>query len=197
MTDDTHGTLNQLLDALDVAGDDDKVSVQDILDEIGERSIMPVVLAVSILLVSPLSGIPGLPTLSAIILLLLIGQALAGRRHLWLPSLLASRRIDRVRLQKAIHWLRRPATWFDRHSHPRLRFLAHNPMRQVALLVCMAIPMSWPFLELLPFVTSFGAGAVALLSFGLLTRDGYFLIAGYVVASGIGVALMRVVQAAT
>lgn len=77
MTDDTHRTLDHLLDALDDAGTCEDVSVQDILDEIGERSIMPVVLVVSILLVSPLSGIPGLPTLSAVILLLVIGQALA------------------------------------------------------------------------------------------------------------------------
>lgn len=197
MTGDDERPLTQLLDALDAAGDGESVSVQNMLDEIGERSIMPVVLAISILLVSPLSGIPGMPTVSAVILLLLIGQAVLGRKHLWLPSFLALRRMDRARLQKSTGWLRRPAAWFDRHSHPRLRFLAHHPMRLIALLVCMAIPMSWPFLELLPFVTSFGAGAVALLSFGLLTRDGYFLIAGYVVTGGIVLTALRVFQAAT
>ncbi|APX13043.1 exopolysaccharide biosynthesis protein [Tateyamaria omphalii] len=197
MTLDDERTLNNLLDALNEAGEGDDVSVQDILDEIGERSIMPVVLAVSILLVSPLSGIPGMPTLSAIILLLLVGQALVGRKHLWLPGVLSRRRLARSKLHRATSWLRRPATWFDRHSHPRLRFLALNPLRQVTLLMCMAIPLTWPFLELLPFVTSFGAGAVALLSFGLLTRDGYFLIAGYVVTFGIAGVVLTVVQAAT
>ncbi|MEM8655283.1 MAG: exopolysaccharide biosynthesis protein [Pseudomonadota bacterium] len=197
MTLDDARTLNHLLDALDAAGEGEKVSVQNILDEIGDRSIMPVVLAVSILLVSPLSGIPGMPTLSAIVLMLLIGQALAGRRHLWLPSFLSQRRVSRAKLHKATGWLRSPASWFDRHSHPRLRVLALNPLRQVALLFCLLIPITWPFFELIPFFTSFGAGAVALLAFGLLTRDGYFLIAGYAVACGIGVALISLVQAAT
>ncbi|MBY5933481.1 exopolysaccharide biosynthesis protein [Tateyamaria omphalii] len=197
MTLDDERTLNHLLDALNEAGDGHDVSVQDILDEIGERSIMPVVLAVSILLVSPLSGIPGMPTLSAIVLILLIGQALAGRKHLWLPGFLSRRRLARARLQVATSWLRRPATWFDTHSHPRLRPLARNPLRKVALLLCMAIPLTWPFLELLPFMTSFGAGAVALLAFGLVTRDGYFLLAGYAVTFGILYAGIFLVQAAT
>lgn len=197
MTDEDDRPLTHLLDALDAAGEGDEVSVQNILDAIGERSIMPVVLAISILLVSPLSGVPGIPTLSALILVLLIGQVFARRRHLWLPPFLRNRRLSRARLNKATGWLRRPAAWFDRHSHPRLRFLALNPMRQLALLLCLAIPLSWPFLELLPFFTSFGAGVVALLSFGLLTHDGYFLIAGYVVSAGIVVAFLLMLQAAT
>ena len=138
-----------------------------------------------------------MPTLSATILLLLVGQALVGRKHLWLPGFLSRRRLARTKLHTATSWLRRPATWFDRHSHPRLRFLARNPVRQLTLLMCMAIPLSWPFLELLPFFTSFGAGAVALLAFGLLTRDGYFLIAGYVVSLGILYVGVSLFQAAT
>ncbi|MEL6466395.1 MAG: exopolysaccharide biosynthesis protein [Pseudomonadota bacterium] len=197
MTPDDERTLDHLLDALDEAGEGEEVSVQNILDEIGDRSIMPIVLAVSILLVSPLSGIPGFPTLSALILLTLIGQALAGRRHPWLPPLLRHRCVSRGRLHAATRWLRRPAAWFDRHSHPRLRVLARNPLRQVALVLCFVIPLSWPFLELLPFFTSFGAGAVALLAFGLLTRDGYFLIAGYAVTAGIVGMVLWVLQAAT
>ncbi|WP_299047850.1 exopolysaccharide biosynthesis protein [uncultured Tateyamaria sp.] len=197
MTGDDARTLNHLLDALDTAGEGEQVSVQDILDEVGERSIMPVVLAVSILLVSPLSGVPGVPTLSAMVLLLLVGQAVAGRRHLWLPGILGRRCIPRSRLHMATGWLRRPATWFDTHSHPRLRVLAQNPLRRIALAFCLVLPLTWPFLEFLPFFTSFGAGAVALIAFGLLTRDGYFLIAGYGVATSILVSAAFLVQAAT
>lgn len=197
MTLDDERTLNHLLDALDAAGEGDTVSVQNILDEIGERSIMPVVLAVSILLVSPLSGIPGMPTVSAIVLCLLIGQAVAGRRHLWLPGFLGRRCLARSRLHVATGWLRRPAEWFDTHSHPRLRVLAKNPFRRVALVLCMLLPLTWPFLEFLPFFTSFGAGAVALIAFGLLTRDGYFLIAGYAVSVAILAGAVVLVQAAT
>ncbi|MEL6451573.1 MAG: exopolysaccharide biosynthesis protein [Pseudomonadota bacterium] len=197
MTNRDHLTLTHLLDDLEEAATGQAVSVQDVLDQIGDRSIMPVVLAIALLLVSPLSGIPGLPTLSCIIILLVMAQALAGRRHLWLPTVLRNRKVKADRLQRAVDWMRKPAAFIDRHSHPRLRILTFGPLRWVTMLACTLVPLVWPFLELLPFVTSFGAGAVALMSFGLLTRDGLYILLGYgVVGAMAGVALW-LIQAGT
>ncbi len=156
---------------------------------------MPIVLAIALVLVSPLSGIPGLPTISAIIILLVVGQALARRRHLWLPAFLRDRRLRSDRMIKSIAHMRRPAHWIDRHSHPRLRILTSGPLRLVTLLACTVVPMIWPFLELLPFVTSIGAGAVALMSFGLLTRDGLYVLWGYVVVGAMVAAILWLLQA--
>ncbi|MEL7088608.1 MAG: exopolysaccharide biosynthesis protein [Pseudomonadota bacterium] len=189
--------LTLLLDRLEAAGSGDSVTVQDILDAAGDRSIMPVVLAIALVLVSPLSGIPGLPTLSAIVILLVMGQALFRRRHLWLPGVLRNRRIGRDRYVQAIQWMRRPAAWIDRHSQPRLRILTVGPLRWLTLLVCMCVPMVWPFLELLPFVTSFGAGALALMTFGLFTRDGLYVLAGYIVVGGMAGTALWLLQAGT
>lgn len=190
-------TLGDLLDALDAAGDGRVVTVQDILDEIGERSIMPVVLAISILLVSPLSGIPGVPTVSSLIILLIVSQAVVGRTHLWLPGMLRQRKLRTTRLHRATEWLRRPAAWVDGHSYPRLHLLSTTPFRMLSLLLCMVVPLVWPFLELLPMVTSIGAAAVAFLSFGLLTRDGIYVLAGYTTVAGMALTILWLVQAAT
>mmetsp|Transcript_24080 Transcript_24080/g.44529 ORF Transcript_24080/g.44529 Transcript_24080/m.44529 type:complete len:198 (-) Transcript_24080:7539-8132(-) len=195
MTPPDRGTLTALLDVLEGAATGDRVSVQDILDKVGDRSIMPIVLVIALILVSPLSGIPGLPTLSAIMILLVMGQALARRRHLWLPPLLRNRRVRSERLIRSIARLRSPALWVDRHSHPRLRVLTAGPLRLLTLVACTLVPMIWPFLELLPFVTSIGAGAVALMSFGLLTRDGLYVLWGYVVIGGMVVAILWLLQA--
>ncbi|WP_420012298.1 exopolysaccharide biosynthesis protein [Tateyamaria sp.] len=195
MTPPDRGTLTALLDRLEGAATGDEVSVQDILNKIGDRSIMPIVLAIALVLVSPLSGIPGLPTISAIIILLVVGQALARRRHLWLPAFLRDRRLRSDRMIKSIAHMRRPAHWIDRHSHPRLRILTSGPLRLVTLLACTVVPMIWPFLELLPFVTSIGAGAVALMSFGLLTRDGLYVLWGYVVVGAMVAAILWLLQA--
>jgi len=190
-------TLTHLLDAVDEAGAGEVVSVQNILDEIGERSIMPIVLLVSILLVSPLSGIPGMPTVSALILLMLIMQAAVGRKHLWLPPFLRNRRVRVERLHAATRWLRRPAAWIDRHSHPRLRLFTRHPLRLVTLILCMAMPLQWPFLEFFPFVTSFGAGALALMAFGLLTHDGMYVLAGHIAVGAQVLAVLWLAQAAS
>ena len=174
-------SLTDLLDVLDHAAAGDTVSVQKVLDEIGERSFTPIILAIAVLLVSPISGIPGVPTISAMLMVLIGSQGLARRRHLWLPGFLTRREIAAERLRHGIGWLRKPAAWVDRHSHRRLSFLTEGPARAVAFLFCILIPLAWPPLEVLPMVTSIGAASVVLLAFGLLTHDGLYTLAGYLV----------------
>lgn len=185
--------LTGLLDALEAAATGPRVSVAEMLDHLGDRSFTPVILAVSVLLVSPVSAVPGLPTLSALLILLIGVQGLARRRHLWLPGALMRRELRADRVRRAIGWLRRPAAWIDRHSHARLRGLTTGPARLVAFLLCMVIPLMWPALELVPMVTSIGAGAVALVAFGLLTHDGLYVLMGYAMCGATGVAVAAVV----
>lgn len=188
-------SLTALLDALDGAATGETVSVADMLEHVGDRSFTPVILAVSILLVSPASGIPGLPTLSALLIVLIGVQGLARRRHLWLPGALMRRQVRAQRLRQAVGWLRKPAAWIDRHSHARLRVLTRGPARLAAFSLCTVIPMMWPMLELVPFVTSIGAGAVALIAFGLLTRDGLYVLLGYGMCGAMAAAVAAVVGA--
>ncbi|MGJ8543822.1 MAG: exopolysaccharide biosynthesis protein [Sulfitobacter sp.] len=172
-------TLTGLLDRLEHAGKGDCVSFDDVLDEFGDRAITPFILLISLVMISPISGIPGAPTISAMIIVLLAVQALSGRRRLWLPPFLLHREIAADRLTKALGWMRKPSAFVDRHTHPRLKFLSTGPLRAVALLACALIPLGWPFLEVLPFVSTFGALTVGLLVFGLFTRDGLYVLAGY------------------
>ncbi len=79
-------SLSDILDALEEAGGEDHVSVRDILDEVGVRSFAPTILVPALILVSPLSGIFGLPTIGAIFIFLITAQKLAGRRHVWRPA---------------------------------------------------------------------------------------------------------------
>ncbi len=172
-------TLTHLLDVVEDAAQAGHLSVQDMINEFGDRSITPFILLISVFLILPLSGIPTVPTFSAIIIVSLVAQALFGRRHVWLPGFVLRRKVSADRLVKAIGWLRRPCRFLDRHSHVRLAFLIRGPMRMLSLLICMIVPLGWPFLELLPLVTSVGAALIALISFGLFTRDGLYVLLGY------------------
>ncbi|MBV2360207.1 exopolysaccharide biosynthesis protein [Thalassococcus sp. CAU 1522] len=174
-------SLGDLLRAMTPDDGQARVSVADILDEIGDRSFAPAILIPALILVSPVSGVPGTPTLGALIILSCALQGLVGRRHLWLPGVLRRRSLSAHRMCRAIAFLQRPAAWIDRHSQARLHLLTGIPLRQLAFAMIAATALTWPFLELLPFVTSFGAGAVSLIAFGLMTRDGAYVLAGYVV----------------
>ena len=172
-------SLTHLLDGMEHAARHDTVSVKDVLDEFGERSVLPLILVASLLLVSPLSGLFGVTTLIAMVIIVLSAQALWGRRRLWLPGFILRRRVKSSRLLLGIRWLRAPSKFFDRHSGRRLLILVTGPMRSITLLTCMVLPTAWPMLEFVPFASSFGGGTVALFSFGLFTRDGLYVLLGY------------------
>ena len=186
-------SLADLLEAMQPRTEDAHVSVGDILSRIGDRSFSPAILVLALILVSPVSGIPGTPTLGALIVVLCAVQGILGRDHLWLPGVLMRRKIKAARMRQGITWLARPAAWIDRHSHGRFTFLTATPLSQLAFGIITLIALTWPVLELLPFVTSFGAGAVSLIAFGLMTRDGAYVIAGYAVAGGLAAAAISLV----
>lgn len=172
-----------------------KVSVADVLQEIGERSFAALVLVVSVLLVSPISGIPGTPTIGAILIVLIAVQWLFGRRHLWLPGVILTRAVSARKMARAIDWLKPGAAWLDRNSHGRIKVLTAPPLTLIAKLLIVLVPLTWPLLELLPMVTSVGALAVSLLAFGLMVRDGVWLVAGYAtVAAGVALVTWLVAQ---
>lgn len=175
-------SLGDLLEAMRPGEGAQRISVGDVMARVGDQSFAAVILVPAIVLVSPISGIPGTPTIGALITILVSIQALFGRRHLWLPGFLRRRSISAEKMRRAIDWLSRPAGWMDRHSSGRLKLLTWAPFLPVAYAAVTLIAISWPFLELLPFVTSFFAGAVAMMMFGVMTRDGIYLLAGYVQA---------------
>lgn len=178
-------SLGEVLSAIAPAAEaTGKVSVADVLQEIGERSFAPLVLVVSVLLVTPLSGIPGTPTIGAVIVVLITVQWLTGRRHLWLPGFVLRRAVTGPRLARAIDWLRPMADWVDARAERRLRLMTAPPMALLAKLAILGVALTWPLLELLPMVTSVDALAVALLAFGLMVRDGVWLAAGYGTIAG-------------
>jgi hypothetical protein len=173
----------------------ERVALRDVLSATGNGTITPIILIVCLLLVSPLSGIPGVPTICAVIIVTLALQSLLGRRRLWLPEAIMRLRIRRDALRRSIDWLRRPALWADRNSKPRLEFLTRGPMRYLVMAQCAIIPLGWPALELVPGVTSFAAATVALFAFGLFTRDGLYVLAGYAMMLAVPIALFLAMQA--
>lgn len=172
-------SLTDILDALEEAATGPTVAISDILEEIGDRSFAPIILVPALILVSPLSGIFGLPTIGAIFMLLVTLQKLLGRDHVWFPDFLKRRKVTSDRLSKAVSWLRRPVTWVDTQTHKRLTVLVSRPANIVTLLLIVCICIIIPFLEVLPMVTSIFALAISLFSIGLLARDGLFTLLGY------------------
>ncbi|OWU86786.1 exopolysaccharide biosynthesis protein exod [Oceanicola sp. 22II-s10i] len=184
-------SLADILDKLESSARNESVSLGGALDEIGMRSYAPLLLVPSMILVSPLSGIPGLPTIGASLIVLISAQKLMGRDHVWLPDWLKRRQIKGHRLKSAVNWLRRPAGWIDARTHQRLPMFVNSASNILTLLVIISICLVIPFLEILPMVTSLFATAISFFAIGLLARDGLFTLIGYIWVGGAGYAIWR------
>lgn len=165
----------------------ERISVSDLVEGLGHASFTPLLLVPALIVVSPLSGIPILPSVCGLTIALIAGQMVFGRRHLWLPQWLLSRSVDCERLKSALGWLERPAGWVDGITAHRLDVLVSPPIAWLLLLACALSGAVMPLLEVLPFTSSILAAAVCLMATGLLVRDGLVAVAGLgFVAMGVG-----------
>lgn len=184
-TDDTE-TLGDLLDRIDEAApDEERVSLDAVVESVGRRSFGPLLLLAGLVTLAPLVGdIPGVPTIMAILVLLTAGQLLLQRDHFWLPRWMLDRSVERSKLERAVDWLRRPVGFMDRWLRPRLQRLVEGIGLRVVALVCVAIAAAMPVMEVVPFSAN-GAG-LALTAFGLalVTRDGLLALLAFLVTGG-------------
>ena len=166
-------TISQRLVTL---ADHDEVSVAQVLEGFGPASFVPLLVAPAFIIVTPLSGIPLLPTVLGLVIALVSLQMAARRRHLWLPEFLKRRRISGHRIARAVERARPLARWIDRNSRDRLGIFVTEPLATVARLACASCGLSMPLLEFVPFSSSILATAVLFFSVGFLAHDGLFIL---------------------
>lgn len=192
MQDDPH-SVGDILDALAALGKGrGQVVIADIVERFGQRSYGPMLLVPALIEMSPIGGIPGLPTFLALLIALTAFQMLLGRKHLWLPGLLARRHVAGPKLVGATEKLRGTARFMDRHFHGRLPLLTGAPWRKAAALVVIALCCTVPPLELIPFASTAPMAAIAAVGLALMVRDGALMAAALMLslgAAGLGVSL--------
>jgi len=166
------GRLHALFDAVLRSGDGDRVTVDDALAAVGQSSFGALILLPALVLVSPLSGIPGMPTTLGIVIFLVCVQYLVGRDRIWLPGRIRRAGIARRRLEGAFCRVRPFVRLLDRLVKPRLCFLVNRLSCAVFAAICATLALTFPPLEALPFVATTTASVIALYGFAILARDG-------------------------
>lgn len=184
--------LNEILDGLrQTAESKDEVSVGDAVEMLGERGYGPLLFVPALIEISPIGGIPAVPTLLALIIMLLAVQIALGRQHMWLPGFLRRMSVSGEKMIKATEKLRSVADWLDRHLHGRLTWLTTDKTIRVAAVLIIVLCLSVPPLELLPFASTVPMAAIASFGLAMTLRDGLlmglgFLMAAATVAVGFG-----------
>jgi hypothetical protein len=168
MTRERTRALSDVLDQLESAAQDDRISIDKVVEKLGHHSFASLMLIST----SPASAIPGITAIVAVIIFILVVQMIVGRQCLWLPDFIAHREIPKEKLCKGIGWLRKPVRFVEKFLQPRLTFLLRQPWLFLPLFLILGLTLVMPLLEAIPTSGSIASAMIALFAAGLLTRDG-------------------------
>jgi hypothetical protein len=182
MTSGSETDLETLLRELsDRAASEQSFTVGELLQSLGRRSFAPVLLIAAAIGFTPFGAVPGMPTILAIVIILVTAQIILGRRHLWLPEFIRKKSLSRRRVLGAVKYLRKPARFLDRIVRPRLTFLTEKPFSIFLATACLVLALAVPPLELVPLVDMPLWAAILALSFALASHDGLVAIIAFAI----------------
>jgi hypothetical protein len=193
MDDAKPGPLGALVDKVEQrveAGE--KVSISMIHKVAGQRAAGPMLLFPALIVVSPLSIIPGLPTLIGINTVLVAGQVLFGREQIWLPKWLGERCLPAKHAERLMNFLKPVSRTVDAVARPRWRALLGQPLRRVGAGICVVVGAVMPLLEFIPFTSTWAGAIIATYGLAVTARDGLLALMwiGLVIAALGGVTLI-------
>jgi hypothetical protein len=179
-------TLTALLESLDSApseaGDENRLSIDEILTVIGERGYGPLLLILALVAALPTGAVPGIPSVCGVSIALISAQLVFGKSYPWLPAKLRRLSIERSRYKQVSRrltpWTRR----LDRLVRPRLYALVEGVSTRLIGVACVVLGLCMIPLEIIPFAAAAPAFAIALMGLGLTGRDGFWVLAGIVPA---------------
>tara|TARA_B100001179_G_scaffold232921_1_gene227893 strand:+ start:3884 stop:4507 length:624 start_codon:yes stop_codon:yes gene_type:complete len=188
---DTPKNVCGILERLTEIGDEkDRASIGNIVEAFGSRSYGPVLLVPALIGISPVGGIPGVPTFLALTLLLIAVQLVFGKQHLWLPGILKNRSVEGEKLANAAEDMEKVGKWMDKIFHGRLQTFTGPMAARIAAGVIALLCLAVPPLELLPFAVVVPMAVIAAFGIALTVRDGLLMLIAFL---GSGVAFYMLV----
>jgi len=191
MAQDRSHKLSEVLDQLEDAAHGDSITVRQVVEKLGQKSFASLILIFALVAVSPASAIPGLTSMVAAIVFILMVQMIFGRDSVWLPDVIMRRELSAEKLRGGIGWLRKPIGFVERFLKERLTWLLHRPWLYLPQLLVLALTLFMPFMEVIPTSGSIAAAVIALFAGGLLTRDGGLVALSLVVLLAVPVAVWQ------
>jgi len=168
--------LSAILIAIAEAGDEDRISVGDLLQALKRRALGALMFIFAIITALPMP--PGVSAIVGAPLVFLAAQLMLGM-NAWLPRIITDRSLSRVDFHRVV---RVASPWLARAEgvmRPRLEFLARRPavhlMGFVAFVMALLVLLPIPGANMAPSV------AICIIALGLLERDGIWIVLGALV----------------
>ena len=169
--------MEEMLDNVEqLRHNDGKVTVNDVVEQVGHRGYGPFLVLPALVELTPVGGIPGVPTLLASTILLFALQMLAGRTYIWVPAWVGRRTVSSDKLAIVTQRLQKVSRGISWVFRERLARLARRPFSQVAGLLSACLALTVPALEVIPFASSAPMVVIAVFGLSLLFKDGLLMV---------------------
>lgn len=180
------GLLEKIAERAAING---QISIASLRRLTGRRMAGPLLFFPAMIVVSPLSLVPTLPTMVAVIVLFVAVQLVAGARFVWLPRRLLDLSLSGDRLEKALKFLRPVASWIDKVSRPRLHFFAEGWFIRIAAAVCIFVALTMPPLEFFPGASTTAGVIIATFGLAITTHDGLLMLIALAFVAAVVIAI--------
>ncbi|EAU40975.1 hypothetical protein FP2506_18844 [Fulvimarina pelagi HTCC2506] len=179
--DDVVGILDKLKE---LAESDREVSVGDVTKSFGRRGYGPLLAVPALVGASPVGGIPVVPTILTVVIIIVAVQMVFGARSFWMPGFLSDRAVSSERLGHGVAKLRPWGERLDRLFKDRLEILTTVVFERIGAACCVALALLVPPLELVPFAAIVPFIAILLFGIALAVRDGVVMLLAFASAAG-------------
>ena len=174
MDSNSHRSTSQVLLDLVRKFPGERMTLQDVMNGLGERSFGFVLLLFGVL--SAIAIVPGLATVTAIPLLFFGLQMLAGYRTPWLPKSISQREFAKADLLATIERAVPAMRWVETICKPRFQFLigrfGERLLGLLVFILALVIALPGPGTNFAPGV------AIAFMAIAIIERDGLLVFAG-------------------
>lgn len=173
-----------LEDAQDTTREQDDPDLKSLLEAFGDRSFGPVLLLLALIALSPIGGIPLVPSIIGGTIILFSVQMVFGRNHPWLPEALHKVSIPPDKLDAFVDKASGPLTLADKIFEKRWQFFLTKASKLLTAIIVTALAALMVPLEVIPFAVMGPAMAIAILAAALIARDGLVMAMGLVLSAG-------------
>lgn len=175
---DTQKTFAATLeDAANALEGQQSVTVRYLIQTMGEQGLLILCMILMLPFLLPIA-VPGISTLFSVVVILV--GVFVTTNWLWLPERIMNRTIDAKSLQSSMRSGARTFSRIDNFIRPRMLWMTSGTMNKLngLMLILGGILLIFP-LPIIPFSNTLPGWGVLLLCAGIIQRDGFFVLLGY------------------